>query len=117
MTTQQTIKLYSAIAAGLDAVLAYADTIKTLPIPGWLVHSWGFIFLLIVAVDRGLHAYLGDPVPVQAVLPDPQALPLASNPVPAHVYENPPPPTDPPDWAKKQLEPFRQPLGQPQKPV
>jgi thiamine transporter ThiT len=72
MTAQQTVKLVSATAAVLDGVLAYADTIKAIPsLPGWLVHSYVLIFIFIMAVDRGLHAYLGD---APQTVPPPKAL-------------------------------------------
>lgn len=65
MTPQQTLKIVSAVATAGDSILAYGDRIADVPgVPPGLAHAWPLIFLGIVAIDRGLHAYLGEPAPV-----------------------------------------------------
>lgn len=120
MTTQTIIKLCSAGATGLDAVLAYSDLFKQIPgISPDLAHASPFIFLLIVAVDRGLHAFLGDPAPVQAgsvspvwkFIPNDSAAGKFDTATQGTGPVNPAPVGPLPD-----PQAFRQPLGQPQKP-
>lgn len=113
MTTQQIIKLASAVATGLDSVLAYADRVSALPIVSpTLAHLWPFIFIGIVALDRGLHAYLDTPAPAQAAYPAPADSGAATA---QRVGQLP----NPADFAAAQWPAptaARQPLGQPQKP-
>lgn len=106
MTAQSTIKLLSAIATSLDGILVYGDRIKDIGIPPELAHSWPLIFIGIVAVDRGLHAFLGDPAPAVAGIPTTDQLKgrLVGYPQAAPANTT---------GALPDPQTFRQPLGQP----